>query len=761
MATIKDVALEAGVSIGTVSNYLNRKTNISEKTAKKITEAIQKLNYVVQSSGRELRQGKINVLGVIFPNISEPYFEKVISSIKGYMDLHGSRYSIEIALTDHNPEKEETVLLNYIGRNVSGIILYSCQPGRQEIFQKLENSKIPYVLIDRRPKKLDCNFIYMDNYALFYKVVKHYCEAGYKDIALITGPLEYDENQYALDGYRDALGVSGVPLREEYLYHCKMIRENGFRAGIHFLQDTRQIPNILLTTSYRLAEGIRYAYAWNHLNLKDDMKLITTGDSLHDVFYFDESIKKTYRSAYEVGEKSSRILLENMESPIVFEKQQYCIQDTFDPGSLEYPKGKHLKGNEYSFRDCIRVLLLDDENAISGMSSLLVDFYEKTRIRVEIVRVLPEHMFDYIEEYHKSGRDDIDVFLIDISWRPYMAESGYLLCLEELAQRHSLEREGFIPHALEHYGEYKGKLYALPFMVCTQLLFYRRDVFQDEYLVRKFEEQNMIPLRPPVSWAKYNTIARFFTRSFNPDSPVEYGHSMSVSYPEELICNLMPRLWEQKGDLYSEEGYIQCDTRQVERAVCNLLEGLKYAVPDELGQRPISTLNHFIEGKTAMVNVYYNYATGIQDWVKSKVTDKFGYTHLPGNPVLSGWSLALSRHTKKAESAFQFIQWASGMEISVPHTILGGQSPKLSVYQNYDLVTLYPWLPKGLQEMENARLRRAPISRNGGILSEKLVETKIYQHLRPLMEQTVRGQSVDREQVAQVLRDMQRDMMQL
>ena len=114
MATIKDVALEAGVSIGTVSNYLNRKTNISEKTAKKITEAIQKLNYVVQSSGRELRQGKINVLGVIFPNISEPYFEKVISSIKGYMDLHGSRYSIEIALTDHNPEKEETVLLNYI-----------------------------------------------------------------------------------------------------------------------------------------------------------------------------------------------------------------------------------------------------------------------------------------------------------------------------------------------------------------------------------------------------------------------------------------------------------------------------------------------------------------------------------------------------------------------------------------------------------------------------------------------------------------------
>ena len=123
MATIRDVAAEAGVSVGTVSNYLNKKINVSEETAGRIRKAIHSLNYVVHNSGRELRRKKSYVLGVVFPNISEPYFEKVVSSIKGYMNVHGPKYSIEIALTDGNPQKEKDVLLNYIGRNVSGIIL--------------------------------------------------------------------------------------------------------------------------------------------------------------------------------------------------------------------------------------------------------------------------------------------------------------------------------------------------------------------------------------------------------------------------------------------------------------------------------------------------------------------------------------------------------------------------------------------------------------------------------------------------------------
>ena len=91
MATIKDVAREAGVSMGTVSNYLNKKVTVSENTAKKIQDAITKLHYVVQNSGRELRKQQSNVIGLVFPNISEPYYEKIVSSIKGYIGFHGAK----------------------------------------------------------------------------------------------------------------------------------------------------------------------------------------------------------------------------------------------------------------------------------------------------------------------------------------------------------------------------------------------------------------------------------------------------------------------------------------------------------------------------------------------------------------------------------------------------------------------------------------------------------------------------------------------
>lgn len=761
MATIKDVAKEAGVSIGTVSNYLNQKTNVSEKTAQKISDAIQKLNYVVQNSGRELRKGKNNVLGLIFPNISEPYFEKIISSIKGYMNLHSSRYFIDITLTDHNPQREINAIMNYVGRNISGMIIYSCQPQNIEIFRVLEKSNIPYVLLDRRPHRLDCNFVYMDNYTLFYYLTKSYCLLGYRDIALVIGSREFDENFYAFQGYQAAMEEFGRSVNPKYVYTCIPIRENGFRAGVYFHQENKQIPNVILTTSYRVAEGLRYAYVFYHYDTEKDIKIISTGDSLHDVFYFDRGIYKTPRSAYEMGEKASQLLLENIKSPVVFEKQHFCIQDNFQELRIFSPAEQHLQREQFVFKERIRALLLDDENAISGISSLLGHFYQKTGIEVDIVKILPENIFEFIQEYKKSGRDDIDVFLLDVPWLSYFAENDYLVCLDEFVEVQGIDEENFIPGILNSYGRYQGKLYALPFMVCTQLLFYRSDLFKDEYLCRKFEEQNMVPLEPPTSWLQYNTIAKFFCKNYNPGSPVEYGHSISLSYPEELICNLMPRLWEQKADLYSMDGHIKCNTRQVRKAIHNLLESVRYADPETLSNRPIHTLHNFIEGRTAMVSVYYNYATEIQNKLQSKVIDRVGYVQLPGDSVLSGWSLALSSNTKKAEAAFAFIRWATGMEVAVPHTILGGQSPNVSVYQNYDMLALYPWFTKALNELKSSRPRRSPISAKGTLLNEKKVEDIVFRHVSPLIQDSVSGIFVDTDRIDAMLCNLQKELLRL
>ena len=761
MATIRDVAAEAGVSVGTVSNYLNKKINVSEETAGRIRKAIHSLNYVVHNSGRELRRKKSYVLGVVFPNISEPYFEKVVSSIKGYMNVHGPKYSIEIALTDGNPQKEKDVLLNYIGRNVSGIILCTCDPDNAELFDLLERSGIPHVFVERCPKNADCNLVFLDNYNSIHNVTKHYLDHGYPDIALVTGPESFDENKFAVAGYRDAFQESGLPVNGSYIFIGEPIRESGFRIGIQMCQLGDTVPQIIITTSYRMAEGIRSAYHINNLDLTDDIKIIATGDEQHDVFYFDREILKTSRSSYEVGEKACQLLLDNIHSPALFETRRLRIQDSIDVNRLILPAHKGIRKAHFKFVDTIRVLILDDKYAVSGISNLLVDFYYKTGIRVEFVKVLPEHAFSFIQDSMRVEDSGIDVLLFDVPWLSYFGEQGYLLCLEELARQKKLDTEYFLPDSLTHYGMHRGKLYALPYMVCTQLLFFRYDLFNNDFVKNSFENQCGFMLEHPMNWRQLNIIAQFFTRQYNPGSPVKYGYSMSLSYPEELICAIMPRLWEYKADLYDENGAVACNSKAMRKAVHGLLESVTFSDPNTLFNKPIDSLHNFMEGDVAMISSYYNYATEITDRTKSKVVDKFSYANIPGKPVLAGWSLGINRRSRKPEAAFEFLKWITGTELSVPHTILGGQSPNMATYQNYDLVTLYPWLTMSLYELNRARIRKPPLNARGEVLNEKEVENVIYSYLRPLMEQAVGGEAAGYQEIGEVLENLQAELLKI
>lgn len=760
MATIKDVAREAGVSMGTVSNYLNQKVTVSEKTAEKIQDAITKLHYVVQSSGRELRKQKSNVIGLVFPNISEPYYEKIVSSIKGYIGFHGAKYSTEISLTGNNAQREAEVLKNYIGHNISGIIIYSCNPDNEEIFSLLEKSGIPYVMVDRCPENIECNQVYLDNYTLFYELSRYYLQKREFTLALAIDSIKYDENRFALEGYQEACQDQQIKDYMTNVFYGESTREHGFKMGMAMCQREENIPQIILTTSYKMAEGIRYAYHIHHFDVKRDVRIITTGDVQNDVFYFDQEIIKTSRSAYEVGEKICQLLLDNIKQPYMFEKKQYCVRDVLDVEKFSFPE-KKLKKPETKMNKTLQVVVLDDKSAISGLSSLLVDFYYKTGIKVELRKILPQDMFSYIQNYMKDGKDNVDVFMFDVPWLYYFADRGYLKNLTQLAEKHKLDVNSFVPDSLKYFGLYKNELYALPFMLCTQLLFYRRDLFQNMALRAQYENTCKLALSVPCNWHQYNIIARFFTQKYNPLSPVKYGHSMSLSYPEELICALMPRLWEAKSDLYDPRGHIHVDSKPMRKAVKELLDSVRYADPDVILNKPIDALGKFMQGDTAMISAYYNYARDILDPQKSKVADTYSFSKIPGNPVMAGWCLGLSYNTKNENEAFEFIKWTTGEKMAIPHTILGGQSPNVSIYRNYDLVSMYPWLTRAIIEIKEAKGRRTPVTEKGHVMNEKQVENHIYEALYPLIEQATYGAEVEYVQIKQILERLQKELKEI
>ena len=469
--------------------------------------------------------------------------------------------------------------------------------------------------------------------------------------------------------------------------------------------------------------------------------LITSGDSEDDIFYRDPSILKTSRSAFKIGEAAGMLLLQNIKSPVIFETQQDIVRDAFDVRQLFAESLFAAARPDVRKRkpEAINVLILDDDETMKPLRQLLVDFQSRENIALNISSVHPEHLYGYITENLKKPDSDVDAFLFDMPWLHYLAENDYLLNLDDYFRRYAINTSQYIPGLLDSASRAGGHYYSLPYIASTQLLFYRKDLFEDEYVLRRYEQQYKIPLSPPRNWLQFSTTAQFFTRKQNPLSPVEYGHAMDLFDSSLLMCNFLTRLWAYGGDLYNKSGQLSLNTSPSKKSVKNLLECIPTAHPD-IRCHPADALSKLIAGNVAMVTTFANYAVDIAGRLKSSVPGKIGYTGIPGaSPVMGGWSFGISRFSRAPDAAFKFIKWASCADIAVPQTILGGQSPQLKTYRNYDMVSLYPWLPKALSEFSNARIRQAPLEKSRSRYPEELVERIIAGELFKLANLTASG----------------------
>lgn len=362
--------------------------------------------------------------------------------------------------------------------------------------------------------------------------------------------------------------------------------------------------------------------------------------------------------------------------------------------------------------------------------------------------LLHQHISD---NFHNPG-SNIDAFLFDVPWLQHFVEKGFLLCLDDYFATSHINTAQYVPDLLEYFSRVNGHYYSLPYVSSTQLLFYRKDLFYDKYISRQFEDIYKIPLSPPKDWLQYSTVTKFFTRKFNPLSPVEFGHAMDICNSSQLICKfLLPRLWSYGGDLYSKSGSPTFVSTAAKKAVKNLLDCISTAHPD-IYEHPADAVDKLITGKVAMLIIFFNYATDIADRSKSSIVGKIGYSSIPGSiPAMGGWCLGVNKFSKHPEAAFKFIKWATSEDIAIPNTILGGQSPQLKTYRNYDLVSLYPWLSKALTEFSKARRRQVPIKSNRHEFSEESIEKIIVNELSALIEHTLSGKTPDADTIEQAL----------
>ena len=157
MVTLKEVALRAGVSIATVSYCINGTKPVSAETRGKVMKAIEELNYVPNAAARSLKSESVMEIGVVFRNIDDYYRSEIL---KGIVDQsEGRNYSVTMAFSHASPKMERKIINDFIGKNVKGLIIDTCQPGEYGIFQK-KPAGTPYLQCVYRalPGRAECEF---------------------------------------------------------------------------------------------------------------------------------------------------------------------------------------------------------------------------------------------------------------------------------------------------------------------------------------------------------------------------------------------------------------------------------------------------------------------------------------------------------------------------------------------------------------------------------------------------------------------------
>lgn len=273
-ASIYDVARESGVSVFTVSAVVNNKAHVGKSLREKVEAAIRKLNYRPNLIARSLAKQKTHTIGMIVPDIGNPFFPIVVRGAEDAAQKHG--YNLLLCNSDDSLDKEEKAVELLLSKRVDGILLTKAADDfRPSLQQMIKEVNIPFVLVMRTYPKLTKDAVITDDYHGAYEAVSHLARAGRKRIGLISGPLKVSNAKERWAGFQDALKAEGLPFEQDLVIEGDYRLESGYRAG-HFMFSRR--PDGIYVANHLMTVGLLKAADEMGLRCPEDFGLVSFDD---------------------------------------------------------------------------------------------------------------------------------------------------------------------------------------------------------------------------------------------------------------------------------------------------------------------------------------------------------------------------------------------------------------------------------------------------------------------------------------------------
>lgn len=307
MATIKDVARMAGVSVSTVSKYING-GNVRPEIADEVARAIEALDFRVNPFARNLKNKRSRSIGILLPDMTAPFFGSVITALDRSLREHGYHSLISCYSSNHGLERDNLRFL--ISAGIDGLIYIPEDLSAEEFYELTAHRNVPVVQVDRMIQGINSDIVLVDNADVIYGATANLIGRGHRRIAMVAGPKSVFTAKERQIGYLRALSDHGILYDDALLISDENTFATGYRGGKQLLA-LEDRPTAILSTNYDITVGLITALRELSVQIPKDVDIVGF-DCVEICTMMNPPLPVIHQPEQIIGQTAASYLLERM-----------------------------------------------------------------------------------------------------------------------------------------------------------------------------------------------------------------------------------------------------------------------------------------------------------------------------------------------------------------------------------------------------------------------------------------------------------------
>ena len=331
--TLKDIANELHLSATAVSRALRNMPDIGPETTRLVKETAERLGYRTNLAARYLKTNKSMMLGMVVTDICNPVFSLMYKGVEKV--CKETSYTLMLGNSNENAQGEGAIIQNMLEHGVEGIFLVPSMQNKNVLVQ-LEESGVPYVILQRKFEKESFHYVQSDDYEGGYLAAKHLYQLGHRKFLYISGPKHISSAKERYNGFLKYLIEQGLTKESVQILECDGTRNGGYKATKKWLEQHDNLNQLKATAIFCFSDYVAYgvysAMQKCNLRIPDDISVIGYDNNEYSDMTLP-GLTTIDIHPYKIGKQAARMMFElinnqeNEKSELVI-KPKLVVRDS-------------------------------------------------------------------------------------------------------------------------------------------------------------------------------------------------------------------------------------------------------------------------------------------------------------------------------------------------------------------------------------------------------------------------------------------------